>query len=170
MIFLCVYIPHFVVIYIFSLFLRFVFMGTIFKVFWLCHNTVSVLCLDFFGLEACEILAPWPGIEPIPPALEGKVLTPPTLKGKVLTPGPPWKSLYTFSEKKKNSFFKRFFWRNAQFPNPETINSSLPPDVFGYVNAYDIRDPGDLKMQTTQHRVYVTLVFIIKDKIHTEYQ
>ena len=29
----------------------------------------------FFGREACGILAPWPGIEPTPPALEGKVLT-----------------------------------------------------------------------------------------------
>ena len=29
----------------------------------------------FFGHEACGILAPWPGIEPSPPALEGKVLT-----------------------------------------------------------------------------------------------
>ena len=29
----------------------------------------------FPGHEACGILAPWPGIEPAPPALEGKVLT-----------------------------------------------------------------------------------------------
>ena len=29
----------------------------------------------FFGCEACGILAPWPGIEPVPPALEGEVLT-----------------------------------------------------------------------------------------------
>ena len=27
--------------------------------------------LWFFGHEACEILAPWPGIKPAPPALEG---------------------------------------------------------------------------------------------------
>ena len=37
----------------------------------------------FFGQEACGILAPRPGIEPAPPALEGKVLT----------TGPPGKSL-----------------------------------------------------------------------------
>ena len=37
----------------------------------------------FFGHEACGILAPRPGIEPAPPALEGKVLT----------TGPPGKSL-----------------------------------------------------------------------------
>ena len=29
----------------------------------------------FFGLEACGILAPQPGIEPVPPALEDEVLT-----------------------------------------------------------------------------------------------
>ena len=29
----------------------------------------------FFGLEACGILIPWPGIEPMPPTLEGEVLT-----------------------------------------------------------------------------------------------
>ena len=36
----------------------------------------------FSGPEACGILAPWPGIEPAPPALEGEVLT----------NGPPGKS------------------------------------------------------------------------------
>ena len=29
----------------------------------------------FFVSEACDILAPQPGIEPAPPALEGEVLT-----------------------------------------------------------------------------------------------
>ena len=29
----------------------------------------------FFGPEACGIPAPRPGIEPVPPALEGEVLT-----------------------------------------------------------------------------------------------
>ena len=28
-----------------------------------------------FGLKACGILAPWPGTQLVPPALEGKVLT-----------------------------------------------------------------------------------------------
>ena len=28
-----------------------------------------------FGQEVCGILAPWPGMEPVPPALEGEVLT-----------------------------------------------------------------------------------------------
>ena len=29
----------------------------------------------FFGLEICGILFPWPGIKPVPPALEGEILT-----------------------------------------------------------------------------------------------
>ena len=40
----------------------------------------------FFGPKACGILAPRPGIEPIPPALEGEVLT----------TGPPGNSLICF--------------------------------------------------------------------------
>ena len=62
-------------------------MWTIFK---LSIEFVTVLflflCFDFFfffGHEACRILAPRPGIEPTPPALEGEVLT----------TGPPGKSL-----------------------------------------------------------------------------
>ena len=62
-----------------NLFLKtfFFWMGTIFlKVF---VDFVTILLLYyvvFFGLEACGILTPQPGIEPIPPALEGEVLTP----------------------------------------------------------------------------------------------
>ena len=37
----------------------------------------------FFGHEACGVLAPWLGIEPTSPALEGEILT----------TGPPGKSL-----------------------------------------------------------------------------
>ena len=59
-------------------------MWTIFKVF---IEFVPILLLflyfGFFGREACGILAPQPGIEPAPPALEGEVLT----------TGPPGKSL-----------------------------------------------------------------------------
>ena len=55
---------------------------------------VTLLFL-FYGMfvcfehEVCGILAPWPEIEPAPPALEGEVLT----------PGPPGKSLNTDSLK-----------------------------------------------------------------------
>ena len=60
-------------------------MWTIFKVF---IEFVTVLLLFwFFGREACGILAPRPGIEPAPPALEGEVLT----------TGPPGKSLECFT-------------------------------------------------------------------------
>ena len=57
-------------------------MWTIFKVF---IEFVIILLLFYvldFGHEACGILAPWPGIEPALPALEGEVLT----------TGPPGKS------------------------------------------------------------------------------
>ena len=43
----------------------------------------------FFGREACGILAPRPGIEPAPPALEGEVLT----------TGPPGKSPHFRNQK-----------------------------------------------------------------------
>ena len=42
----------------------------------------------FFGHEVCGILAPRPGIEPVPPALEA----PPALEGEVLTTGLPGQS------------------------------------------------------------------------------
>ena len=33
-----------------------------------------MLCF-FFGHEVCGILAPWPGIKPTPPVLDGEILT-----------------------------------------------------------------------------------------------
>ena len=55
----------------------------------ICYNIVSVLSFgSFFGLEACEISAPQPRFELLPPALEGKVLT----------AGLPRKPLYVFSK------------------------------------------------------------------------
>ena len=43
---------------------------------WISYNTVFVLYFGFFfGLEACGILVPWPGIETTSPAVEGKVFT-----------------------------------------------------------------------------------------------
>ena len=57
----------------------------IFKIFFLCGPFLKSLlnllqycfCFMFwfFGHEACGILAPRPGIEPVPSALEGEVLT-----------------------------------------------------------------------------------------------
>ena len=56
-------------------------MWTIFKVF-TEFDTILLLVFFvfffmfwFFGCEACGILAPQPGVEPTPPALEGEVLT-----------------------------------------------------------------------------------------------
>ena len=48
---------------------------TVFKLF---IEFVTILLLFYvwcFGPDACGVLAPWPGIEPSPPALQGKVLT-----------------------------------------------------------------------------------------------
>ena len=57
---------------------KFFLMWPIFKICWICYNIASVLCFGyffffffFFGHTACGILAPQPGIEPIPPALKG---------------------------------------------------------------------------------------------------
>ena len=48
---------------IFKVFIEFVTMLLLLLMFW------------FFGLKACGMLIPWPGIKPTPPGLEGKVLT-----------------------------------------------------------------------------------------------
>ena len=47
-------------------------MLAIYKVYGIYYNIASVLC---FGVKASGILVPHPGIEPTPPALEGKILT-----------------------------------------------------------------------------------------------
>ena len=67
---------------VFNLLLKkFFLMWTILKVF---IKLVTILLFSFccycfmfwfYDCEACEILALWPRMEPIPPALEGKVLT-----------------------------------------------------------------------------------------------
>ena len=46
----------------------------------------------FFGHEACGVSAPWPGIEPVPPESQGKVLTT-ELPGKFL-----YHSFFTFKQ------------------------------------------------------------------------
>ena len=62
-------------------------MWTIFKVFIEFFTIFLLFYVCCFGHEACGILGPWSGMEPIPPALEDEVLT----------TGPPGKSLiHTF--------------------------------------------------------------------------
>ena len=51
--------------------------------YWICYNIAFFFMFWFFDHEACGILAPWPRIEPSPPALEDEALT----------TGPPPKSL-----------------------------------------------------------------------------
>ena len=51
-------------------------MRTIFKVFIEFAKILFLFyVLVFLTTEACGILVPWPGIEPMPLALEGQVLT-----------------------------------------------------------------------------------------------
>ena len=64
----------------------FFFMWTIFKVFMNLLQYCFCFMFWFFGLEACGILAPTPGMEPTPPALEGEVFT----------TGPPGKTQNVF--------------------------------------------------------------------------
>ena len=45
------------------------------KSLFICYNIASVLCFGFLPARHVGILAPQPGIEPAPAALEGKVLT-----------------------------------------------------------------------------------------------
>ena len=73
------------------IFKKFFSMWPIFKICWICYNIACFMFgvfffFFFFGHTSCGILAPQPGIEPIPP----------TLKGKVLTSGPPGRSPNTF--------------------------------------------------------------------------
>ena len=69
----------------FYLFFKIFFMWTILKSF--TESVTYCFCFVFwiFGPRACGVLAPRPGIEPVTPAL----------KGRVLTTGPPGKSLKT---------------------------------------------------------------------------
>ena len=66
-----------------SFFKIFFWCGPFWNFYWICCNTVSILCfVFFFGCQACRNFAPQPGIEPTPLITEGEVLT----------TGPPGKS------------------------------------------------------------------------------
>ena len=58
-------------LYIFKIF----FMWTIFKVVIEFVTILLLFYVFYFGHKAWGILAPWVGIEPVSPVLEGKVLT-----------------------------------------------------------------------------------------------
>ena len=108
----------------FFFFLRFFFflMWTIFKSFyWICYSVVSVFFFFFifwcFGLEAGGILAPWPGMEHGPPALESKVLT----------SGPPRKSFSLFKKGTKKTQL------HMNRPCPQWKSSSNQSSLLGQV-------------------------------------
>ena len=75
--------PDFLPFFFFKVFL----MWTIFRVFIEFATILLLFYVLVFGGRHVGILAPWPGIEPAPPALEGGVST----------TGPPGKSLSWFS-------------------------------------------------------------------------
>ena len=56
-------------------FLKNFFVGHFKSLYWTYYNTASVLCFQFLAERYVGFLAPWPGMEPTPPALVGKVLT-----------------------------------------------------------------------------------------------
>ena len=64
----------------------------------------------FFDHGGCGVLAPWPGIEPTPSALEGEVLT---------TEQPGRSQIFTFiitlKYLRKESFLKGFFFFSVFF-------------------------------------------------------
>ena len=64
----CVHMQMYVLIYVF-------WIWTIWSLLNLLQYCFSFIYL-FFYYKACRILAPLPGIELVPPALQGKVLTP----------------------------------------------------------------------------------------------
>ena len=66
----------------FLFFFFFKYVGHLKRLHWICYNIASIFMFWFFGPQACRILVPWPGIEPVPPELEGEVST----------TGPPRKS------------------------------------------------------------------------------
>ena len=77
-------------------------MWIIFKVFTESVTILLLFCLLAFWQEAWEILAPRPGIEPAPPALEGEILT-------TGPPGNPALNINSFYTSVKCSLFSLFF-------------------------------------------------------------
>ena len=66
----------------YSFFKDLIWCGPFLSHYSICYHLASVSCFGFSGHKVCGILPPWPGVDHIPPALEGEVLT----------TGPPGKS------------------------------------------------------------------------------
>ena len=86
------------------------------------------LMLWFFGPAACRILAPWPGLEPAPPALEDEVLT----------TGPPGKSLC--------DILKWWKYASGEHSNCQGLvkGYELPCSSDGKESACNVGDPGSV--------------------------
>ena len=50
------------------------FLFCVWTIFEVLNLLQDCFCFSIFGPEACQILVPWPGMEPAPPALEGDIL------------------------------------------------------------------------------------------------
>ena len=72
----------------------------------LLHLWLLLFKIKFLHHAACDILVPQPGIEPVPPALEGDFLA----------PGPPGKSWLEFHRKKASSP-----WSFGELPVPSLV-------------------------------------------------
>ena len=89
-------------------------MQTIFKVF---SEFVAVLFLFYvlvFGHQACRILAPRPGIKPVPPTLEGQVLTTREDPGLVIL-------IPICSKLLSTAFSRQEYWSGLPCPPPEDL-------------------------------------------------
>ena len=73
-----------------------------------------------FGCEACRILAPWPGVEPAPSALEGEVLKHWTIR-KV-----PRKALFLLYQFWRKNLREWGYWTLAHLPGALYTMSTKP--------------------------------------------
>ena len=100
---------------------------------WSCFSVASVFCLFFFGLEACRILAPGPGTEPITPALGGEGST-------TEPPGSPWRSVIQWGPQTSPVATSVFQWPPPSSRMPVLSLWCLNLDPCAWVRTHDL-DP-----------------------------
>ena len=101
-------------------------MWTIFKVFIEC---VTILLLFYvFGLVSCRILPPWPGIKPVPSAIEGTRL--PQWVSEIVQSCPTLVSPWTIAYQAPLSmgFSRQGYYSGLPFPSPGDLpNPGIEP-------------------------------------------
>ena len=93
---------------------------------WISHNIVCFM-FWFFGHKACRVLGSWPGMDHIPPVLEGKILT----------TGPPGKSPWDSQILKPS--LKNFSGQNQNLPKFTAF--PLPRDILKEKNLFACHVP-----------------------------